>query len=152
MICRKYFYLFEVNDFFFLLEFLRHEDDLNTGAIIEKFKVQQKKKRISMIETPQENLNASNLRNMVDIFSFDYEDLDMKNKLHEIWKNYLEFVNQLKITDFLNFTIIAKILQEISVKYESKPNRAMVKTFAEGKPNLIVVPQKEIHSMCLMVI
>ena len=71
----------------FLLEFLRHEDDLNTGAIIEKFKVQQKKKRISMIETPQENLNASNLRNMVDIFSFDYEDLDMKNKLHEIWKN-----------------------------------------------------------------
>ena len=124
---------------------------MNTDAIIDKFKVNQKKKRISMIETPKDQ-NAPNLRNMVDIFSFDYEDLDLKNKLHEIWKNYLEFVNQLKITDFLNFTIIAKILQEISVKFESKPNRAMVKTFAEGKPNLIVVPKKEIHSMCLMVI
>ena len=104
-----------------------------------------------MIETPEDQ-NAPNLRNMVDIFSFDHEDFDLKTKLQEIWKNYLEFVNQLKITDFLNFTIIAKILQEISVKFESKPNRAMVKTFAEGKPNLIVVPQKEIHSMCLMVI
>ena len=124
---------------------------MNTDAIIDKFKVNQKKKRISMIETPEDQ-NAPNLRNMVDIFSFDYEDLDLKTKLQEIWKNYLEFVNQLKITDFLNFTIIAKILQEISVKFESKPNRAMVKTFAEGKPNLIVVPQKEIHSMCLMVI
>ena len=124
---------------------------MNTDAIIDKFKVNQKKKRISMIETPEDQ-NAPNLRNMVDIFSFDYEDLDLKTKLQEIWKNYLEFVNQLKITDFLNFTIIAKILQEISVKFESKPSRAMVKTFAEGKPNLIVVPQKEIHSMCLMVI
>ena len=124
---------------------------MNTDAIIDKFKVNQKKKRISMIETPEDQ-NAPNLRNMVDIFSFDYEDLDLKTKLQEIWKNYLEFVNQLKITDFLNFTIIAKILQEISVKFESKPKRAMVKTFAEGKPNLIVVPQKEIHSMCLMVI
>ena len=149
--------------------------DSEIQAIINKFKSNLRKQELSFIEEkmmedfPMEN---HELRNLADIFAFESEDLSLQNKLKHVWDKFLEFVNQLKITDFLNFTIIAKILEELAKQYENRPHRTMLKTLSEGKhwicvlkssifnsffiyclgkPNLIVVPEKEIHAMCLVV-
>ena len=90
-------------------------------------------------------------RNMADIFAFEDENLDFQNKLEHVWNSFLELVSLLRNTDYLNFTIIAKVLQELATKYESRPQRAMLKTLSSGKPNLIVVSEKDIHAMCLYI-
>ena len=90
-------------------------------------------------------------RNMADIFAFEDENLDFQNKLEHVWNSFLELVSLLRNTDYLNFTIIAKVLQELATKYESRPQRPMLKTLSSGKPNLIVVSEKDIHAMCLYI-
>ena len=61
----------------------------------------------------------------------------------------MTFVNQRDIKDFVNFKIVAKILQNLSEEHESKPKRKMLDTLAVGRPNLIICPEKEIHSVVL---
>ena len=110
-------------------------EDSEIQAIINKFKSNLRKQELSTIEErmmedfPLEN---PELRNMADIFAFENEDLSLQNKLEHVWAKFLEFVNQLKITDFLNFTIIAKILEELAKQYENRPQRTMLKTLSEG--------------------
>ena len=39
--------------------------------------------------------------------------------------------------------------QDLSKEHELKPKREMLETLGQGRPNLIVCPEKEIHSTCL---
>ena len=67
-----------------------------------------------------------------------------------VWSKFLGLVSELNITDFLNFEIVAQLLQQLSDLYEIKPKRKVPKNLDEAKPNLIVCPEKEVHSVCLM--
>ena len=125
-----------------------------SSSIIENFKNQLKRQRISFIQDAidGDNMNETQgQRNMADIFDFEDENLDFQNKLEHVWKSFLKLVSLLRNTDYLNFTIIAKVLQELATKYENRLQRAMLKTLSSGKPNLIVVSEKDIHATCLYI-
>ena len=90
------------------------------------------------------------LQSISDIFSFeDSKMASLVRRLDTIWSNFLSFVNQLNIEDFVNFKVVAQILQDLSKEHELKPKREMLETLGQGRPNLIVCPEKEIHSTCL---
>ena len=148
-----------------LMEFcLEHDDEGDCKEILMNFKPEKPKidklesNDIEMMEEPLANeivhdpvtQNEEHLQSIIDVFTFeDAKTHSMVRKLEHIWTNFLNFVNQLNIEDFVNFKVIAKILQELSEEHELKPNRKMLETLNQGKPNLIICPEKEISSACL---
>ena len=103
---------------------------------------------VEMIDV--EDDGTEQLQSISDIFSFeDNKIMALIKRLDTIWLNFLNFVNQLNIEDFVNFKVVAKILQDLSKDHELKPKRSMLETLGTGRPNLIVCPDKEIHSTCL---
>ena len=90
------------------------------------------------------------LQSIEDVFTFE-DQSGVIHKLEKIWKNFLNFVNQLDLEDFVNFKHVAKILGDLSLEHELRPDRRLLPLLVGGQPNLIVSPEKEVHSICLSI-
>ena len=147
---------------------MEHEDDegdiqkllndfkSNQSKLKKRLPVEEKKSQINTDEEQSdfvmvdaENEETEKLQTISDIFSCEQVSASLVKRLDTIWSNFLNFVNQLNIEDFVNFKVVAKILQDLSKDHEMKPRRSMLETLGQGRPNLIVCPEKEIHSTCL---
>ena len=73
----------------------------------------------------------------------------LSDKLKDIWKQFLQKVESLEITEYLSFQAMAKCLEKMSRSFGNKPYRKLMPTFNEGKPNLVVCSDNEMHVLAL---
>lgn len=149
-----------------LTDWCMSADPDECDRILDDFKAAQKTKcqlKRAAPETPmevsfdedvneEEENEEEQLQSIANIFAFDdRKGHQLSKKLEMVWKNFLNLVNQLKITDFINLKSVAKILQKLSMQHEPRPMRKMPKMLSVGQPNMIVCPEKEMFSMCLTI-
>lgn len=141
---------------------MEHEDNTQScKAILDHYKAANSAKPKQMVveaEDPPETMEVVNsdddekLQSIADIFNSDgFSSQALSKKLELVWSNFLNFVNKLKSEDFVSFKVVARILEELRNDHEIKPNRVMIDTLHQGRPNLIICPEKEVHSTCLSI-
>ena len=110
------------------------ENDESCQKLLDNFKHVQHKtsENVETVQESTENICMEDqsviteqLQSIVDVFTFEEESSNqaMITKLKIVWRNFLTFVNQRDIQDFVNFRIVARILQDLSREHEFKSNR-----------------------------
>ena len=133
-----------------LLDWAFENEDADFEDFLGRYKEASKKTNDHHFEPMEEDLSdAEKVQAFNDVFEIGDQTLSMAVKLAQVWDKFLNFINKLDISDYVSFKVIARILGELGAKSSLKPYRKMLPTLLEGKPNLIICPEKEILSMCI---
>lgn len=128
-----------------------HDDeDEECAKILSAYKKPTPRK-VEMEPTKNESMEIDDQPTISDVFTFEDKSATLAKKLDAVWNNFLTYVDKLNIDDFVSFQVVANVLDELSKASNFHPNRQMLQTLNVGKPNLIVCPDKEIHSTCLSI-
>ncbi len=71
------------------------------------------------------------------------------DKLRDIWKQFLEKVNTLEITEYVSFQSLAKFFAELTNRQGTNLKRNFMNIFTEGCQNLVLCSEAEMHSLAL---
>ena len=138
-----------------LLDWAMEHEDTNFDNVLDQFSRSRangddKTEPMDVNSGPQ-IVETNQMQTFSDVFEFsEDQSMSLSKKMDLVWQKFLNFINKLDIADYVNFKVIARILEELS-KLESnvKPFRKMVPTLNVGKPNLILCPEKEMLPICL---
>ena len=73
----------------------------------------------------------------------------MSEKLDKIWRQFVERIGSLEITDFISFQLLAGCLEELAKKHGVKPFRTFPTRLKQGSQNLVICPNAEMHTLAL---
>jgi len=121
-----------------------HSDD-NLDDIIKKYKSSAPENQ----GKPEIEEKDSSLPNSFRLLFDEKADGLLSDQLKNIWKQFLERVNSLQITNHISFQALARCLEELSAKNGMKPFRTFPPIFAEGDKNLAICSESEMHAAAL---
>ncbi len=95
-----------------------------------------------------ESEDETKAKKIDDIFKRTF-DGGIGHQLDSLWSDFLGLVSDLNIADFVNFKIVAVLLQRLYDMPGSEVKRVIPSNLVAGKPNLVVCAKHETHAMCL---
>ena len=139
-----------------LLDWAMDNEERNFDNLLKQYKEKRTESNdriVPMDDNEQGKINSTELHTFTDVFD-GIEDqsaqVSLSKKLDLVWRKFLNFINKLDIADYVNFKVIAHILEELSkLPSNLKPSRKMIPTLSVGKPSLIICPEKEMFPVCL---
>ena len=132
-----------------LLDWAFDNEETDFEEFLSQYKDTKKKSNDNDFELMDEDFcEGEKVQAFNDVFEIDDSTPSLAVKLNQVWEKFLNFINKLDISDHVSFKIIANILGELSAQSASK-SRKMLPTLQEGKPNLIICPEKELLPMCI---
>ena len=116
-----------------LIEWCYDHSDDDYYNILRKYS--SSLKQPSCVENKMLNEN----RNSGFRFLFDERaDGLVGDKLRDIWKQFLETVNTLEITEYISFQLLAKFFAELEKRQGTNLQRNFMSIFTEGCQNLVL--------------
>ena len=134
-----------------LLDWAMENEDQNFDNLHAQYE-EKRKKFNDRIEPMDDDAKINTeLHTFTDVFDvIEDQSVSLSKKLDLVWNKFLNFINKLDIADYVNFKVIAYILEELSRQPSNlKPSRKMIPTLSVGKPSLIICPEKEMLPVCL---
>ncbi len=84
-----------------------------------------------------------------DLAEEEADERDEETSLKNEWTDFMQNINSRGARDFVNFELLAETLQAILGTYGFMPDRKFPKYLQEGRPNLVMCGENELHRMVL---